>query len=78
MIKHPVDIGSTLYIIWHSHRYVIAKCTVKAIIYDADGWHIIYRFKNGRKSRMCFPTDFGKTVFKTEKEANNALKKLTA
>ena len=73
VVKHPVDIGSTLYIIWRSHNYVIAKCTVKAIIYDADGWRIIYRFNNGRKSRVCFPSDFGETVFKTFDEANNVL-----
>lgn len=75
MVELPVKVGQTVYRIWACGKngHSIANFKVIGIHNRGDGWYIIYEGK--KKCYTAYFTDFGKSVFLTKSEAENALAK---
>lgn len=68
LLRLPCKVGDTIYIVFHNHT--IGKSTVTSFKMIAKGWAV----KTYDWSYLF--TDFGKTVFLTEAEAEAKLKEM--
>lgn len=81
VIVPPCKVGQTLYALWMGGRKGkgIAEFEVRSINFDClDDMEIVYRSKklNATMVRYAKASDFGKTLFFTREEAEQALKEV--